>query len=153
MKLQSDLREFIALLNSHAVDFVVVGGYAVGYHGFPRFTGDIDLFLRPTAENSTRVVAVLRAFGFADVAGVDETLVQPGKVVQLGRPPNRIDLLTGISAVDFEEAIKGSEIADLDGLPVRIIGRAALLKNKRATGRTKDLADVEELEKLPGGAA
>ncbi len=138
-------------MNSHGVDYVVVGGHAVGYHGYPRFTGDIDLFIRSTSDNAVRVLAVLRAFGFSDLSDVESILSQPGKVVQLGRPPNRIDILTGISGVDFGEASAGAQLSHLDGVPVRIIGRAALLKNKRASGRAKDLADVEELEKLPTG--
>ena len=146
------MREFIALMNSHGVDYVVVGGHAVGYHGYPRFTGDIDLFICPAPENAARVMAVLRVFGFLELNDVEKILLQPGKVVQLGRPPNRIDLLTGISGVDFDEASTGAQATLLDGIPVRIIGRTALLKNKRASGRAKDLADVEELEKMSAAA-
>ena len=147
MKLQKDLREFIALMNSHNVEYVIVGGHAVAYHGYPRFTGDLDFFVRPSAENATRVIAVLQSFGFNDVTGLEVSLVEAAKVVQLGRPPNRIDILTGISGVTFDEAIATSIETELDSLPVRLIGRSLLLKNKTASGRPKDLADVDQLRK------
>lgn len=97
MKLQKDLREFIALMNSRNVEYVIVRGHAVAYHGYPRFTGDLDFFVRPSAENAARVIAVLQSFGFNHVTGLETSLVEAVKVVQLGRPPNRIDILTGIS--------------------------------------------------------
>ena len=97
MKLHKDLREFIELLNSHDVDYVVVGGHAVAFHGYPRYTGDIDFLVRPTEENASRIVAVLEAFGFAGAHELKASLTQPEKIVQLGRPPNRIDILTSAS--------------------------------------------------------
>ena len=147
MKLPKDWREFIELLNSHGVEFLVVGGHAVGYHGYPRFTGDIDFFVRPSPANATRVLQVLSEFGFDGADELQADLAHPGKMIQLGRPPNRIDLLTDLSGIDFEEAWRGSVQTSMDGAPVRIIGREALLKNKRESGRAKDLADVEEIEK------
>ena len=106
-----------------------------------------DLFVRPSAENAARVISVLRSFGFEDAGGLESTLVEPGKVIQIGRPPNRIDLLTGISGVSFEEAFAASVPAELDSLPVRMIRFDSLLHNKTAAGRPKDLADVEQLKK------
>ena len=103
-KLQSDLSEFIALLNSHEVEFVIVGGHAVAYHGHPRVTGDIDFFVRPTPANAERVLAVLNAFDFGNLGISADDLVTPNKVIQLGRPPNRIYILTSISGVDFDSA-------------------------------------------------
>jgi hypothetical protein len=150
MKLPPDWREFIELLNSTGVDYVVVGGHAVGYHGYPRYTGDIDFLVRADAENAARVVSALVAFGFDGGTELEKSLRTAGSVIQLGRPPNRIDLLTSISGVTFDEAAAGAEAASLDGLPVPILGRVALLKNKRASGRTKDLADAEEVERLRG---
>ena len=147
MKIQRDLKEFIELMNSNGVEYVVVGGHAVAYHGYPRFTGDLDFFVRPAAENGARIIAVLRSFGFVDTADLESTLVEPGKVVQIGRPPNRIDLLTGISGVSFQEALATSVAAEIDGLPVRMIGFDSLLQNKSASGRPKDLADLEQLKK------
>ena len=146
MKLQSDLREFVELLNSRKVDYLVVGGHAVAFHGYPRFTGDIDFFVRPTRENADKIMDALLAFGFGDLGLEPESFTTPDTVVQLGRPPNRIDLLTTISAVDFDDAWAGREQGTLDGLPVFFIGRDALIRNKRAASRAKDRADLEALE-------
>ena len=147
MKLPTDWREFIELLNSCGVEYVVVGGHAVGYHGYPRYTGDIDFFVRPSEENASRLAEVLLKFGFDGAEELRTTLQETDKIVQLGRPPNRIDLMTSISGVDFDEAQASSVAAMMDGIPVPMIGREALLKNKRETARTKDLADAEEIEK------
>ena len=144
-KLQSDLSEFIALLNSHAVEYVIVGGHAVAYHGHPRFTGDIDFFVRPTSANAARVLTVLNAFGFGDLGITADDLVAPEKVIQLGRAPNRIDILTSISGVDFDSAWRSRVPSELDGHAVSFIGLAELLQNKQASGRQKDLADIEKL--------
>jgi len=145
VKLQRDLREFIELLSSHGSEYLIVGGHAVAFHGHPRFTGDIDFLLRATPENASRVLDVLRAFGFGDLQVTVADLVKPGSVIQLGRPPNRIDLLTSISGVDFETAWASRSKGQLDGLPVFFIGWQALIDNKRASGRPKDLADVAKL--------
>src|ERR1043165_8203828 len=138
-KLQADLREFIELLNSHNVEYLLVGGHAVAFHGHPRFTGDIDFFVRATGENAERVLRALDAFGFGSLGIVAADLTEPGKVVQLGRPPNRIDILTSISGVDFDSAWTSRSPADLDGHAVNFIGVGDLLKNKQASGRPKDL--------------
>ena len=148
MKLQSDLREFIELLNSHGVEYLVVGGHAVAYHGYPRYTGDIDLWVRPSESNAECLMAALSQFGFGDVGLSKDVFSRPGQVVQLGRPPNRIDLLTQITAVGFAEAWDRSIETKMDDVIVRIIGREDLLQNKRATDRSKDQADVGELEKI-----
>ena len=145
MKLQKDLREFIELLNSHGVEYLIVGGHAVAFHGYPRFTGDVDFFVQPTADNATRLLRVLAEFGFGNI-GLDlETFTAPEKVVQLGRPPNRIDLLTSISGVDFALAWHKRVTAQLDGIPVCFLGRDELLQNKRAAGRAKDIDDLQKL--------
>lgn len=146
MKLQKDLREFIELLNSHGVEYLVVGGHAVAYHGHPRYTGDIDFFVRPSAENAERVASAIAAFGFPEAALNAAVFTEPDRVVQLGRPPYRIDILTSISGLSFEDAWSGHIESALDQLPVRFIGKNALLANKRAAGRPKDLADVDELD-------
>lgn len=145
MKLQEDLREFIVLLNSHKVEYIVVGGHAVAYHGYPRFTGDIDFLVRPTAENASRLLEAMKAFGFGNPGVSTEDLTQPSRVLQLGRPPNRIDLLTSIDGVGFDEAWQGRVFGALDDLEVAFLGRDALLKNKRAAGRAKDLLDLQKL--------
>lgn len=146
MKLNRDLREFIELLRSEAVDYVVVGGHAVAFHGYPRYTGDIDFLVGTGEGNAAKLERVLARFGFASTGLSAKDFRAPGQVVQLGRPPNRIDLVTSISGVSFEEALASRVVGTLDGLEVPFIGREALLANKRASGRAKDLADVEALE-------
>jgi hypothetical protein len=143
--LQSDLREFIGLLNSLKVEYLVVGGHAVAFHGHPRFTGDIDFFIRATPENADRVLLALDAFGFGALGITAADLTEPSRVLQLGRPPNRIDILTSISGVEFDSAWASRAPADLDGHAVNFIGIDALLKNKQASGRPKDLADAAKL--------
>jgi len=145
VSLQKDLREFIELLSSRGVECIVVGGHAVAFHGHPRFTGDIDFLIRPTIDNARLVMEALQAFGFSHLSLTAEDLTQRDVVVQLGRPPNRIDLMTSISGVGFDEAWSGKERGELDGLPVFLLGREALLKNKEAAGRDKDLADLSRL--------
>ena len=143
--MQSDLSEFVGLLNAHRVDFVVVGGHAVAFHGHPRFTGDVDFFLRPTPENAKRVLDVLRAFGFGSLEVSVSDLTTHERVIQLGRPPNRIDLLTSISGVSFADAWDSRVEGKLGDHAVNFIGRDALLLNKAASGREKDKADIAKL--------
>lgn len=145
MKLGKDLREFIELLNSRRVDYIIVGGHAVAFHGHPRFTGDIDFLLRPSQENAELLIGAIIEFGFPEIRLSAGDFTRPNTVVQLGYPPNRVDLLTSISGVDFEEAWSSRLAGELDGLPVYFLGRDALLKNKRASGRDKDLGDVSKL--------
>lgn len=144
-KLQADLKEFIDLLNSHKVEYLIVGGHAVAFHGHPRFTGDIDFFIRITPLNVQRLLAVLNDFGFGNVGITDRDLLEPKRTLQLGYPPNRIDILTSISGVDFDSAWESRIESVMDDQPVMIIGWNELLRNKNAAGRRKDLADVEKL--------
>jgi len=148
MQLHKDLREFVALLDANRVDYVVVGAFAVAYHGYPRYTGDLDILIRPSLENGARVVAVLTQFGFGSIGIEAKDLAIENNIVQLGFPPNRIDLITSISGVTFVEAWETSVQDDLAGVPARIIGKAALLRNKEAAGRPKDLGDADELRKV-----
>jgi hypothetical protein len=145
MRLPKDLREFVALLNSERVDYLIVGAFALAYHGAPRYTGDLDILVRCSEENARRIETALRAFGFASTGLKADDFLIPGQVIQLGVAPNRIDLLTSITGVGFEEAWAERQTAELDGLPVSFIGRAALIRNKKATARSRDLADVEAL--------
>lgn len=145
MKLQKDLREFIGLLNSEGVKYVVVGGYAVAFHGRPRFTGDMDFFVEPSGENSQKMENVVRRFGFAGTGLRAADFQRPDSIIQLGLPPNRIDLLTAIDAVEFQEAWENRIEAEIDGAPVNFISKNLLLKNKAATGRAQDKADIEEM--------
>lgn len=148
MPLSKDLREFVECLNSNGVEYLVVGALAVSWHGFPRYSADVDFFVQPSLDNASRVLAALVQFGFGSLAIGLEDLTTPGRVVQLGVEPNRIDLMTSISGVTFEEAWETRVLGDLDGIPVQFIGRAALLRNKESTGRPKDRIDVEELRRL-----
>ena len=152
MKLDKDLRECVELFLSRGVEFVVVGGHAVAYHGYPRLTDDLDLLILPTSENAERVVQALSDFGFDSVGLTVADFVADDRVIQLGRAPNRIDLLTRLYGVSIDEIWRERVDAVLDGLRVSMISRNALIRNKRATGRTQDLADAEKLEELPGSA-
>lgn len=145
LKLPVDLREFIELLNSHDVHYVIVGGYAVAYHGYPRMTGDIDFFIEVSSENAHKLESAIVAFGFGGLGLTSEDFLQPGIVVQLGYPPNRIDLLTGISGATFAEAWEKRVETEFDGLPMVFIDKSTLIANKAATGRPKDLADLDVL--------
>ncbi len=145
MRLQRDLREFIGLLNSGSVEFAIVGGWAFGFHVRPRYTQDIDILTRPTPANAARLEVVIHRFGFGSLGLAAQDFLVPGQVIQLGHPPNRIDLLTPITGVSDDE-IWGSLVpGELDGVPVFFLGRNALIKNKKATNRPRDRADVEEL--------
>jgi len=144
-KLQADLREFIELLNSRNVEYIVVGGHAVAFHGHPRFTGDIDFFIRMTSSNVRRLLAALDDFGFGGLGITERDLLEPKRIIQLGHAPNRIDLLTSISGVDFDSAWETRVEIIMDEQPVTMIGWDELLRNKRAAGRPKDLADLEKL--------
>ncbi len=144
-KLQNDLSEFVALLNSTGVEYLVVGGHAVAFHGHPRLTGDIDFFVRPTQENGARIVDVLNQFGFGQLSLRPEDFSTQGRVVQLGRPPNRIDLLTSISGVEFEDAWQTRVPGHLDDHLVNYLGFDALIQNKTASARDKDQLDVKKL--------
>jgi predicted membrane-bound mannosyltransferase len=140
MKLSKDLREFVELLNSRKIKYLLVGGYAVAYHGLPRYTEDIDFLIEISSENAVLVAAAVNDFGFAKFKPKD--FQKSEVVVQLGRAPNRIDLLTSVTAVSFEEAWKTKIKTKLDGLPVWVISLELLVRNKLATGRPQDLADV-----------
>jgi hypothetical protein len=147
MPLSKDLREFVALLNANNVEYLVVGAFAVAFHGVPRYTADLDLLIRPSRENAERVLHTLSQFGFGNL-GIDiRDLATGDRVIQLGVEPNRIDLLTSISGVSFDEAWSTREEADLDGAKTYFIGRSALIRNKEQTGRARDLGDAEELRR------
>src|SRR5262249_21485611 len=146
MPLSSDSKELIGLLNSHDVEYLIVGAHSLAFHARPRFTGDLDIFIRPTHENAAKVVAVLNKFGFANLGLKASDFTTSDQVIQLGRPPNRIDLLTSLTGVDKDEAFAAKVSAEMDKLPVWFLSKALLIANKRAVGRPQDLADVAELE-------
>jgi predicted nucleotidyltransferase len=146
--LNKNFREFLKLLIDNDVRFVVVGGYAVGVHGFPRYTGDIDVFVAIETDNAARLMRVFDLFGFGDLGVSELDFQQPDSVIEIGREPNKIQVLTGIDGVEFDAVFANRIAIELDGLPVPFIGIDDLLKNKKAAGRSKDLIDFEELLRL-----
>ena len=148
MRLQKDLREFIASLNSNKVEYVIVGAYALAFHGRPRYTGDLDILVRASHDNAARLERAISDFGFAATGLSAADFAVEGQVIQLGRAPNRIDVLTSLTGVAFEEVWEGRVQSVVDALSVCFIGKEALVKNKHATGRSQDRADLESLGEL-----
>jgi predicted nucleotidyltransferase len=146
--LNKHFREFLKLLIDNQIRFVVVGGYAVGIHGFPRYTGDMNVFVAFDAENAAGLKRVFELFGFGDLGLSESDFRQPDSVIEIGREPAKIQVLTGIDGVEFADAYANRIDIDLDGLRVPFLGFEDLLKNKRASARSKDLIDVEELERI-----
>jgi hypothetical protein len=146
-ELNDDFRDMLQALVACGVDFIIVGAHALAAHGLPRATGDIDILVRPSAENAKRVMNALARFGApVEAHGVDQNdFATPGRVYQLGLPPRRIDLLTEITGVSFEEAWSTRVETNLGDVRASLLSRECLLKNKRATGRDKDLVDVRAL--------
>ena len=145
MNLEADLREFIELLNALKVRYIVVGAFAVAYHVYPRYTGDIDLFIERSSENAQAIVNAIQQFGFGDLGLSTEDFLQEDQVIQLGVAPNRIDLLTFLSGVEFQEAWTTRVQGEIAGLSVPVISKELLKKNKAASGRSQDIADLEYL--------
>lgn len=145
MDIYPDFREFFELLNAREVRYMVVGGYAIGFHGAPRYTGDIDIWVDPTTENAGRVLAALNDFGFGSLDIKATDLTDPDRYVQLGVPPQRIDLLSSPSGVTFAECFEARVTVSVQDVDVSVIGLACLKANKLASGRRKDLADLDEL--------
>lgn len=143
--LSKDFKEFVALLDRHGVEYLVVGGYAMAVHGRPRHTGDLDIWVGRTPENAGNLMAALQDFGFGNLGLDVGDFLQPEQVVQLGYPPFRIDLLTDIDGVAFEDAWPNRETVVIDGMPVYFVGLADLKANKRASGRPRDIDDLENL--------
>ena len=151
-RLPLDFSELLSLLNESGVEYLLVGGYAVIYYGYPRATGDIDLWIRQSPDNAARVVGALRVFGFGGPGLVPEAFVGDDKIVRMGVPPNRAEILTSVSGVSFDECWPHRELSDWGGVEVPVIGLSDLRRNKRASGRAKDLADLDELPTPPPAA-
>jgi predicted nucleotidyltransferase len=146
--LNKDYKEMLQCLSEENVKFLLVGAYAVAAYGYPRATKDIDIFVQPAPENASNLMRALERFG-APLSGVSETdFSTEGIVFQIGNNPRRIDILTRISGVDFQQAYGRKKTVSLEGVDVPIISLEDLIANKRATGRTQDLADVERLESV-----
>jgi hypothetical protein len=145
IELPYDFKEFLKLLNEKKVRYLLIGGYAVGYHGYPRATNDMDIWIALHPENAERVVTALREFGFNLPELVPDLFLKENAIIRMGVPPMRLEISTGISGVDFDECY-GDRIVDImDGVQVAIIGLQHLKINKKAAGRLKDLADLENL--------
>jgi hypothetical protein len=143
--LPQDFKEFFQSFNQHEVEYLLVGGYAVGYHGYPRATIAIDVWVASNRENARRVVAALEDFGFGSQMLAEELFLEADQVIRMGLPPMRIEILTSISGVEFYDAYEQRIEDVLDGVPVKLISLRHLKANKVAAARTKDLADLEEL--------
>jgi len=145
IQLPTELREFLELLNEHQVENMLIGGYAVGYHGFPHATADMDIWVATNEANAAKIIAALEAFGFAGTGITPVLFLGPDKITQIGNPPLRIEILTTISGLEFAEAYAKRIVDVIDGVPVSFISSDDLKINKRASGRTKDLADLDNL--------
>ncbi len=141
-----DFREFLKSLNDNHVRYLVIGGYAVAYHGHPRYTKDLDVWIASDKENAAGIIKALDDFGFASLGLKEEDFLEPDQVIQLGYPPSRIDVLTSTLGVDFDSCYPKREQVEIDGIQVNFIDLENLKKNKKAVGRHQDLADVENLE-------
>jgi predicted nucleotidyltransferase len=143
--LPPDFKEFLRLLNTHTVEYLLIGGYAVGYHGYPRATNDMDIWIAIHSDNAERMVRVLREFGFETPDLSPELFLQGHSMVRMGLPPMRIEVLTTISGVEFAACYATRETAMIDGVEVTLISLPDLKVNKQASGRYKDLDDLEHL--------
>jgi len=148
MFLTNDMKDVIELFEKHDVQYALVGGFAVIYYGYVRSTQDIDFLLFPSEENASRVMKALTEFGFGNAGIPEEYLTKEGTAIHIGVEPNRIDFLTVLKGVSNKEIFRHMERVDFEGTKVNLISRSDLLISKKASERLKDLADVEELEKL-----
>ena len=141
-----DFKEFIESLNSNKVRYLVIGGYAVALHGHPRFTKDLDIWVENSTDNAKAIIKALEQFGMGSLGLIEEDFKEPDQVIQIGYPPNRIDVFTSASGVSFAECFNSKLSILLDGIEVDFIDLEHLKKNKKATNRLQDLADLENLE-------
>ncbi|MGG7663591.1 nucleotidyltransferase [Dyadobacter sp. BHUBP1] len=147
MQLASDFEDFIKILNKHAVEYLVVGGYAMAFHGRPRFTGDLDIWINISESNAEKMLAVLAEFGFSSLGYQKEDFLKENIINQIGYPPLRIDILTSIDGVRFSEAVEHKRIIDIDSIEVAFIGLNQLIANKKASNRPQDIIDIVSLQK------
>jgi hypothetical protein len=145
MEVHPDFKELLALFNKHEVEYVIVGGYALAFHGAPRFTGDIDIFVHAQSQNAAHILAALNEYGFESAELTEDDFSSPNKVIQLGSPPVRVDIITSLTGVSWDEVIESKVSGNYGEVPVFFISRSDFIKNKRAIGRNKDLADIDAL--------
>ncbi len=146
MEVAPDFDEFIGCLTAHGVEFVIVGAYAVAYHGAPRFTGDLDVLVRPSLDNASRLLSALAAFGFPASDLTPEAVTSERRMIEMGVPPVQIHVMSAISGVDWPEVWENRVEGSFGARSVAYLGRDTLIRNKRAAGRLKDLSDVDALE-------
>lgn len=145
MVLNQDFKEFIQSLNDHNVRYLIIGGYAVAFHGHPRYTKDLDVWIELGQENAANILKALAHFGFGSLGLTEDDFLEPDQIVQLGFPPSRIDILTTLEGVDFDECFASKIVTTIDNIQMNFIDLENLKKNKKATGRLQDLADLENL--------
>lgn len=145
LELPDDFKEFLALLNEHGVEYLLIGGYAVGYHGYPRATNDLDIWIAVHSQNAERLVATLQAFGFPASDLSANIFLHAEDIIRMGVPPMRIEIIPSISGVDFETCYAERIVDTIDEIQIPIIGLEHLKANKKASGRFKDLDDLEHL--------
>jgi len=145
IQLPPDFKEFLKLLNKHKVEYLLVGGYAVGYYGYPRATADMDIWIAVNPTNANRMVTALNEFGFDAPELTTDLFLEENKIIRMGVPPVRLEIITTISGVDFDSCFQQKEPGKIDGIEVNIINLENLRKNKKASGRYKDLNDLENL--------
>ncbi|MCK9418888.1 MAG: nucleotidyltransferase family protein [Nitrospirae bacterium] len=145
MEEQADYKELLALFNAHDVRYIIVGAYALAFHGAPRYTGDLDLLVRPDEVNGRRILSALEAFGFGSLGLTVDDFSVPDRIIQLGVPPVRVDIITSITGVTWDETEADRVQGTFGTIPVSYIGKNSFIRNKRALGRNKDFADAEAL--------
>lgn len=145
MELSDDFREFVEWLDKHEVRFLIVGGYAVAFHGHPRYTKDLDVWIAATQDNAERLLRALHDFGFGSLNLSVADFVEEGMIIQLGDPPNRIDILTSVKGLEFELAWQSREMLSGSELSIPFISKGDLIQAKQSVGRLQDLADIEHL--------
>ncbi len=145
IRLPPDFKEFLKLLKEHDVRYLLIGGYAVGYHGYIRATGDMDIWIAIHPDNAHKMVAVLKTFGFDHADLNAELFLHENKIIRMGVPPVRLEITTSISGVEFDECYQTRVVDELDGIEVNLIDLENLKKNKKASGRLKDMVDFKKL--------
>lgn len=145
MIFNKDFKEFVELLIKNKVEYLIVGGYAVGVHGYPRFTGDLDIWINKSDENAKRILNCINEFGFSSYNLTLSDFTRDGSIIQLGYPPVRIDIINHVDGVEFSECYKNKKIVLVSNLEIYFIGYDDLIKNKKATSRPRDIDDIENL--------
>lgn len=146
IELEKDFLDFISLCNKHKVEYLVIGGYAVAIHGYPRYTKDIDVSIQVSVKNAGAMVEVMKEFGFGSLNLTSQDFIKEGGFIQLGYEPLRIDIVNDLNGVSFENAMKNKKVVEYEGVSINFIGYDDLIKNKQYAGRSQDLVDIEKLK-------